>query len=150
MSYDLSGLQNQLQNVTRQYQQLTTQIPPQTQSIQPSVYPIPAPAHIQLPTPPRQVQYVEGIAGARLYQQNELPPNSSEIIMDKDDNILYMVSKDANGTPSKKIKAARFTIEELEEEEPAFLTRKDLDDFKEEIRQLFAQSQSKTQWFKEE
>ena len=54
--------------------------------------------------------------------------------MDKDDNILYMVSKDANGTPSKKIKAARFTIEELEEEEPAFLTRKDLDDFKEEIR----------------
>ncbi len=148
MSYDLSGLQNQLQNVTRQYQQLATQIPPQTQSIQPSVYPIPAPAQIQLSTPPRQVQYVEGIAGARLYQQNELPPNSSEIIMDKDDNILYMVSKDANGTPSKKIKAARFTIEELEEEEPAFLTRKDLDDFKEEIRQLL--SQPKTQWFKEE
>lgn len=150
MSYDLSGLQNQLQNVTRQYQQLATQIPPQTQPIQQSVYPVPAPAPIQLPPPPRQVQYVEGIAGARLYQQNELPPNSSEVIMDKDENILYMVSKDANGTPSKKITAARFTIEELSDEEPAFLTRKDFDDFKQEIRQLLTSAQSQKQWFKEE
>ena len=60
--------------------------------------------------------------------------------MDKDENIFYMVSKDANGTPSKRIPRARFTIEEQVEEEPVSLTRKDLDDFKEEIRQMIASS----------
>ena len=52
-----------------------------------------------------------------------------------------MVSKDANGTPSRKITAARFTIIDItDDDEPAFLTRKDLDLFKEEIRQLFVES----------
>ena len=53
----------------------------------------------------------------------------------------------ANGTaiqnipPFKVMKAMEIhlpTIEEQTEEEPSFLTRKDLDDFKEEIRQMFA------------
>lgn len=132
MSYNLSSLQQQLQDLSRQYQQLTGQ----QQSI-------PQPIYQQLPVQPvvqpRQVQYVEGLAGARLYQDG-LPSNSSEVIMDKDENIFYMVSKDANGTPSKRIPRARFTIEEQVEEEPVSLTRKDLDDFKEEIRQMIASS----------
>jgi hypothetical protein len=33
---------------------------------------------------------VEGMAGAKLYQDN-LPANSSEIIMDRDENIFYQV-----------------------------------------------------------
>jgi hypothetical protein len=66
-----------------------------------------------------------------------MQPNSSEIIMDKNENIFYHVSKDANGIPSKHIPVCRFTIEETQEE-PTILTRKDLDDFKEEIRQLLA------------
>ena len=59
--------------------------------------------------------------------------------MDKNENIFYMVSKDANGTPSKKIPIGRFSIEETSEEEPAFLTRKDFDEFKDEIRSLFSE-----------
>jgi hypothetical protein len=75
------------------------------------------------------------MAGAKLYQDN-LPANSSEIIMDRDENIFYQVSKDANGTPSRRIIRCRFEVEDIQEEEPAFLTRKDFDDFKEEMRQM--------------
>jgi len=78
---------------------------------------------------------VQGINGAKIYQDS-LPSNSSEIIMDKDNNIFYMVSKDANGTPSKNIPVGKFTLEEVANEEPVYLTRQDLDDFKKEIRDL--------------
>ena len=132
MPYDFNLTGQQLQDLQRQYQQLAG-------LAQPSQPTIPTMA-VQPPTPSRQVQYVEGVSGARLYQQN-LPPNSSEIIMDKDENIFYFVSKDANGTPAKKIPIGRFTIEEAEEE-PVFLTRKDFEEFKEEIRQMFG-SQNK-------
>lgn len=131
---NLNALQQQLQDLTRQYQQL--------QNGQPIVYqqPMPAPPQqIPVPVQARQVQYVEGLQGARLYQEN-MQPNSSEIIMDKEQNVFYHVSKDANGTPSKKIMIGRFELEEPVEEEPAFLTRKDFDEFKEEIRQLFIEN----------
>lgn len=132
MAYDFNLSQQQLSDLIRQYQQLQN-IQPQQNTPQnfvlPQTVPIPVPSH--------QVQYVEGIEGARKYQLERLQPNSSEVIMDKDDNIFYMVSKDANGTPSKKIPVARFQLEETpEEESPTFLTRKDLDEFKEEIKQL--------------
>ena len=135
---NVNTLQQQIQDLTRQYQQLVTggQQPIFQQPI------IPQPQQIPIPIPPRQVQYVEGIAGARLYQDS-MQANSSEIIMDKDDNIFYQVSKDANGTPSKRIIRCRFQIEEDIEEESPFLTRKDFDDFKEEIRQMFAASSQK-------
>ena len=132
MPYDFNLTGQQLQDLQRQYQQLAG-LAQQPQPTIPTMT-------VQPPTPSRQVQYVEGIGGARLYQQN-LPSNSSEIIMDKDENLFYFVSKDANGTPAKKIPIGRFTIEESVEE-PVFLTRKDFDDFKEEIREMFA-SQNK-------
>lgn len=134
-SYDLNSLQTQLQNLSRQYQQLAGNQP----QVQPfsQMWPVYQTPQIQVPvqpvTPPRQVQYVEGMPGAKLYQDN-LPSNSSEVIMDKDENIFYLVSKDANGTPSKHITRCRFEVEDYKEEEPMFLTRKDFDDFKEEIR----------------
>ena len=87
-----------------------------------------------------EVQYVEGIAGAQKYQLEKLQPNSSEVIMDKNDNIFYHVSKDANGTPASRIPVARFTIEENFMQDSIPLTRKDFDDFKDEIRQLFTNS----------
>jgi hypothetical protein len=59
--------------------------------------------------------------------------------MDKNENVFYQVSKDANGTPPRYIPVGRFTLEEPQQnEEPMFLTRKDLDEFKEEIRQLLS------------
>lgn len=133
MQYTLEGLEQQIQDIKKQYNSLGTQpfYPTQQQNnFTPVPYPIP-------PSQPQQVHYVEGLNGAKIYQNN-LPANASEIIMDKEEDIFYMVSKDANGTPSKKIARGRFTLEELPEEEPAFLTKKDFEDFKEEIRQMFA------------
>ena len=138
---NLNTLQQQIQNLQQQYQSLLgnqtqQQVFPNFQSPLPQ----PVPVQVPIPVPPRQVQYVEGMAGAKLYQDN-LPSNSSEVIMDKDENIFYLVSKDANGTPSKRITRCRFEIEDYQEEEPIFLTRRDFDDFKEEIRQMFNNSQ---------
>ena len=93
---------------------------------------------MQTPIITHQVQYVEGIAGARKYQLEKLQPNSSEVIMDKNDNIFYHVSKDANGTPASRIPIGRFSIEEESTQDTASITRKDFDEFKEEIRQLFS------------
>ena len=131
---NLNSLQQQIQNLQQQYQNMAA-----SNVVMPQQIPMPQPVQVPIPVQSRQVQYVEGIAGAKLYQDN-LPSNSSEIIMDKDENIFYMVSKDANGTPSRHITRCRFEIKEIQEEEPAFLTRKDFDDFKEEIRKMFASS----------
>ena len=134
MAYNFDNFQTSLQDLQRQYQQLASQ-----QQLQQNQLQVPQIQQVQMPVITHQVQYVEGMAGAKLYQQ-KMAPNSSEIIMDKDDNIFYQVSKDANGTPSKKIIAGRFTIEDIQEEEPVFLTRKDFDDFKEELRQMFMEA----------
>lgn len=138
MSYNLDSLTQQLSDIQRQYQQLSN-LQSQTQLFPNQAIQSPPPQPIQ----PHQIQYVEGLSGAKIYQ-NGLSSNSSEIIMDKNEDIFYKVSKDANGTPAKKIPVGKFTIiEEPIEEEPVFLTRKDFDDFKEEIRQLF-KSQTST------
>lgn len=104
--------QQQLQDLSRQYQQLNQQYTNFYNSAIPQLQPQPQP--IAMPVPSRQVQYVEGMSGAKIYQDN-MPPNSSEIIMDKNDNIFYQVSKDANGTPSRTIPKCRFTVEEFQE-----------------------------------
>lgn len=65
--------------------------------------------------------------------------------MDKEENIFYHVSKDANGTPAKRIMVGRFELEETKEEDPVFLTRKDFNDFKEEIRQMLIENQQPKQ-----
>ena len=132
------SLQQQLQELTRQYQQLLGQSQAAFPVSQPTIQQVP------IPVPVHQIQYVEGIAGARLYQDG-MPPNSSEIIVDKDEDIFYKVLKDANGIPSKKIIRCGFTILEDVEEEPTYLTRKDFDDFKEEIRQLLKPAATTTQ-----
>lgn len=134
-SRNFNDLQRQIQDLQQQYQAVTTQAIPNIPQAQ-------MPMQIPVPIPSRQVQYVDGIAGAKLYQDN-LPANSSEIIMDKNENIFYQVSKDANGIPSRHIDRCRFEVEELQEEEPMILTRKEFDEFKAEIRQLFASQNQK-------
>ena len=126
MAYTNSDtISQQLQDLSRQLQQsYNFQYPQAAPQVQ----------QIPIPIPSRQVQYVEGLAGAKLYQQN-LPSNSSEIIMDKNESIFYKVSKDANGTPSKTIPRGHFTLDDMDEE-PTYITRKDLDDFKDEMRSM--------------
>lgn len=130
---NLDNFQSQLQNLQRQYQQMLSQQPlPPLQPQVPQISQVPVPQQV------RQVQYVEGLAGAKLYQSN-MDSNSSEVIMDKDQDIFYIVSKDANGTPATKIILGHFTLEQVAlDQKPDILTRKDLEDFKDEIKQLLA------------
>ena len=123
-------LQRQIEDMQRQYRQFTATQPQQ------SLPPLSAPP---APIIPHQVQYVEGLAGARLYQDG-LMANSSEIIMDKDDDVFYRVSKDANGIVSKKIPMARFSLIEPPQEEmdAMYITKKDLSDFKQELISLLS------------
>lgn len=137
---NLNSLQQSVQNLIQQTQAQNQQYgQPQFQQPMMQVNPIPA-AQIVPPVQSRQVQYVDGLQGAKVYQEGMLS-NSSEVIMDKNENIFYYVSKDANGFPSRSIPIGRFTIEEAPSDEPTFLTRKDLDDFKEEMKQLLMSQQ---------
>lgn len=131
MAYNLDVFQRQLADLQSQLQNFQQ---PQQSNYQPNYFTPPQPP---APAPAHQVQYVEGMAGAQKYQLEKLQPNSSEVIMDKNENIFYHVSKDANGTPSSRIPVGRFTIEESFMQDSIPLTRKDFDDFKDEIRQLF-------------
>ena len=130
---DFNSLQRQLQQLS---QQISTAYPnPNQFSLQNTPVPPMNPNQISPPIQSRQVQYVDGIQGAKIYQDG-LPSNSSEIIMDKNEDKFYLVSKDANGTISHTIPVGRFTLEESKTEEPVYLTRKDLENFKEEIKDL--------------
>ena len=132
MAYNSDNLQKQLEDLQRQYQQL------QGYQTQPAQQNFAQPVQPSLPIIPHQVQYVSGILGAKKYQQERLTPNSSEVIMDKDENIFYLVSKDANGISSSKIPSARFELIEEPEEEPLLLTKKEFESFKEEIREMLS------------
>ena len=90
------------------------------------------PAVLQIPT---QVKYVDGLAGAKEYQER-MPNNSSEIVMDKNEDIFYVPSKDANGVCPKLMPIGRFTIEQEQADEPQFVTRKDLEAFEARITKL--------------
>ena len=99
----------------------------QPQTIQPM-------APLQIPS---QIKYVDGLSGAKEYQSRMLA-NSSEIIMDKNTDIFYVVSKDANGASPKSMSIGHFTIEQEASDEPMYVTRKDLDAFEERIVSLLS------------
>ena len=134
-SYNSNILAQQIQDLSRQYQQLlgNTSSPPMQQNFIPQA--------IQTPTYTHQIQYVDGFDGALIYQNN-MHSNCSEVIMDKNEDRFFVVSKDANGTPSKNVISAHFTIDESQSEESIYLTKKDFDTFKEEIKQLLSEQKN--------
>ena len=85
--------------------------------------------------PSSQIKYVDGLDGAKEFQ-SKLPPNSSEIIMDKNDDVFYVISKDANGETPKRMQIGRFTLETEEATEPQYITKNDLDAFEQRIINL--------------
>jgi len=119
----------------------------QVGAIQAQLAKLQQPQPLQIPTPvsaqiPQQIKYVDGIAGAKEYQ-SKMPPNSSEVIMDKNDDIFYVVSKDANGVSPKRMPYSRFSIEYEDSEEPEYVTKRDLSEL--ETRILNALNRSKAQ-----
>ena len=90
-----------------------------------------------MPAPPLHIDYVQGIEGAREFQ-SKMAPSSSAVIMDKDDAVFYVVSKDANGSPAP-IAFAHFELQtDTIPATPQYITKQDFDDFRTELMEMLA------------
>lgn len=90
------------------------------------------------PTPKqKQINQVKGLEGAIKYQ-NDLTPGSNDVVFDEETDHFYLVSKYEDGTTPQTIRRYRFTLDEEIDATPVYITKHDLDNFKEEIRMLLA------------
>lgn len=84
-------------------------------------------------TVPQPILFVDGgIEGAR---KLHMEPNTTIAVFDRNDSLFYLRSMDANGQEAP-MKIGRFTLEDAPTPEDNTLTRKDLEDFKAEIRTM--------------
>lgn len=122
-SPNYNNLQNQLAQLQSLYNQLTQNTQQYTQPSQ--------------PTTTASILWVDGIDGAKAYHMN---PNTTAALFDKNDSVFYFRSLDANGVEAP-IKIGRFVLEDVPEPTSDVITKKDLENFREEIRQMFMANQ---------
>lgn len=101
---------------------------------------------VQQPQVPQQngIVWVQGIAGAKSYI---VSPGTSALLMDSDDNILYLKSADSSGMPSLRM----FRYEEVKENKnqnegqnnKEFVERKEFENFKNNVLEIINQSFTK-------
>ena len=93
------------------------------------------------PQIPPHIDYVQGMDGAKEYLKN-MPANGQAVLMDKDDAVFYVVSKDANSNAAP-IAFARFTLEtEQAPEMPEHVTKRDFETFKAELKTMLKGEQA--------
>ena len=92
--------------------------------------------------PPKQLNQAKGIEGAIKFQ-NDLSPGSNDVVFDEDTDHFYLISKDEDGSTPTKIRRYSFTLDEEIETTPVYITKADLDNFKEEIRMLLTKGKDK-------
>lgn len=112
---DLNSYQRQLDELKQNYANLT---PPQ-QSF--------ATAH--------QIQSCNGIRAAKAYQETLLP-GSSDIVMDSENDVFYVVMKDEHGKSPDLMTFGEFTLKTEEPPESIYITKKDFAAFEERIMKL--------------
>ena len=96
---------------------------------------MPYPQYLQQPAQePEQIKTVTGLEGAKTYLQN-MPANSSAVLMDNNENVFYSVKKDTNGM-AFPIAIGRFTLETEQDQPSAYVTKKDFEEFKAELKSL--------------
>lgn len=81
---------------------------------------------------PTGLQFVNGIESARMYQ---LPPNSKQILMDKEQARFYLVEADASG--QKSVQAFDFTA--VQDQQPQFATQAQLEELRTQYESLVQQ-----------
>lgn len=75
--------------------------------------------------PPIKVPQVHGENGAKAYS---LPPNSSILLMDETDSIIWAKMTDGAGYPTLKgFRIVPMDTNEMKEEEPVYVTTKEFD-----------------------
>ena len=80
---------------------------------------------------------VDGINGAEAVQK-ELPAGASEIVAHRTENIVYLIAKDDNGNPLP-IKPAKIEWIDAQEDPSGYVTRKDLEELKAELKAIILQ-----------
>ena len=86
---------------------------------------------------PHTVIPVDGVSGAEAILK-EMPAGSSDIVAHKTENILYLLSRDENGLPAP-IKVLKFEVIDLEDDPTGYVTKKDFDNFKNELKAMLAE-----------
>lgn len=129
--FPVNNYQGQLNNLQQQIQQMQNM--PQYQQ------PIPVPAPINS-SPAPTISTVTGIEGATAYS---IPPNSSILLMDNNDLIVYFKSSDANGMVTLKA----YNMVEIDRSAPTigedYATKTDLNAMKQELLDLIDKNRGK-------
>jgi hypothetical protein len=97
----------------------------------------PAVAYPQPQPVVHKISMTEGMAGAEAILK-ELPPGASDIVAHKSEDIVYIIARDDNGVPAP-IRVAKLTFIEAQDDPTGYVTKKDFDAFKDELRAMFAQ-----------
>lgn len=121
MAFNLDNYNQQVASIQGQLAALQQKpYPPINQNMYPQQIPF------QQDTTPPQVKRVDGPDGAREYQ-SKLPYNSSDVVFDKDNDVFYLVYKDANGISPKLLTIGHFTLEQEAANDPVYVTKQDLE-----------------------
>lgn len=111
----MNALREQMTQLEQVYNQINTANPAPSQAV--------------------TIPFVDGLKGAREFLKS-LAPNSNIVVFDKDEAQFFMLSVDANRIPAP-IKIGKFSLEDAPEPDDSFITHKDFEDFKNEIRSMF-------------
>ena len=98
-----------------------------------------APAALSNAPVPQKIRYFDGIEKVKEYQRS-LSPGASEIVMDKNEDIFYVVSKDDSGESPKLLTLGRFTLEQEQAPEAKYVTKDDLAAFEQRIVNLLQEA----------
>ena len=90
-----------------------------------------------VPAPVHKIQPVDGMAGAEAILK-EMPAGSSDIVAHRDEDIIYILARDQNNVPAP-IQVAKIEFIQAQEDPTGYVTKKDFDSFKEELKALIAQ-----------
>ena len=81
-----------------------------------------------------KISPVDGLSGAEAILK-EMPAGSSDIVAHKTEDIIYILARDENNVPLP-IKVAKIEFIEAQEDPTGYVTKKDFDTFKEELKAM--------------
>ena len=90
-----------------------------------------------IPAPVHKIMPVDGISGAEAILK-EMPAGSSEIVAHRNEDIIYILARDENNVPTP-IQVAKIQFIEAQEDPTGYVTKKDFDAFKDELKSMLAE-----------
>jgi hypothetical protein len=92
------------------------------------------------PTPAHKIKPVDGMSGAEAILK-EMPAGSSDIVAHRTEDIIYILARDENNVPAP-IQVAKIEFIQAQEDPTGYVTKKDFENFKEELKALIGKGDS--------